>query len=73
MRRVLLIGASGQLGADLAARLAGPLLVAPPRDRLDVTDAAAVDRAVADVQPDIVVNTAAELVRRRFRRRFAQL
>jgi dTDP-4-dehydrorhamnose reductase len=57
--RVLLIGASGQLGTDLAARLAGPTLVAPPREGLDVTDAAAVERALADLRPDVVVNTAA--------------
>jgi dTDP-4-dehydrorhamnose reductase len=56
---VVLIGAGGQLGTDLAARLAGPQLVALTRDRLDVTDAAAVERTLAQVGPSVVINTAA--------------
>jgi dTDP-4-dehydrorhamnose reductase len=57
--RILLIGASGQLGTDLADRLAGPRLVAAARGELDVTDPAAVERALAEVRPAVVLNTAA--------------
>src|SRR6516165_980236 len=59
MGRIALIGASGQLGSDLARVLAGPRLVALTRRELDVTDTAAVERVVAGLRPDAVVNTAA--------------
>jgi dTDP-4-dehydrorhamnose reductase len=58
-RRVLLLGARGQLGTDLAARLAGADLVAPARAELDVTDPAAVEAAVAAARPAVVINTTA--------------
>ena len=59
MGRVLLLGASGQLGSDLARLLEGPHLVALSRRALDVTDAAAVARMVADVKPAVILNTTA--------------
>src|SRR5262245_37882891 len=59
MERILLIGANGQLGSDLARVLAGPRLVALTRRELDVTDAAAVERVIGERRPDVVVNTAA--------------
>jgi dTDP-4-dehydrorhamnose reductase len=59
MERILLIGANGQLGSDLARVLAGPRLVALTRRELDVTDAAAVERAIGEIHPGLVVNTAA--------------
>jgi dTDP-4-dehydrorhamnose reductase len=57
--RVLLIGAGGQLGSDLARVFAGPDLVAPLRQELDVTDAAAVARLVAAVEPAWMLNATA--------------
>ncbi len=56
---ILLLGASGQLGADLARALAGPRLVPLTRRELDVTDGPAVERTVARHRPAVVVNTAA--------------
>ncbi len=59
MDRILLIGANGQLGSDLARVLAGPRLVAVTRQELDVTDPAAVERVIGELRPAVVVNTAA--------------
>lgn len=56
---VLLLGATGQLGSDLARRLAGPDLVAPSRHELDVTDPRAVEDAVAGLRPAVVINATA--------------
>ena len=55
----LVTGSSGMLGTDLVALLRshGEEVTAAPRSALDVTDAAAVDAAVAG--HDVVVNTAA--------------
>ncbi len=59
--RVLVIGARGQLGAAVAAhaRAARYDVAAPGRAELDITNAAAVQKAVADVRPDAVINCAA--------------
>ncbi len=59
MTRTLLIGATGQLGSELARLLAGPSLVAVSHDELEITDAAAVDALLATARPDVVVNTSA--------------
>jgi dTDP-4-dehydrorhamnose reductase len=60
--RILITGAGGQLGTDLA-RLAGReahhLVVAAGRDRLDVGDRDAVLSAVTGIAPDLVVHAAA--------------
>jgi dTDP-4-dehydrorhamnose reductase len=65
-RRWIVTGAGGQLGRCLVARLgADPryvLAAAPDRGALDVTDPAAVARAIADAAggpPDVVANAAA--------------
>ncbi|MEJ7811908.1 MAG: dTDP-4-dehydrorhamnose reductase, partial [Gemmatimonadaceae bacterium] len=57
---ILLIGANGQLGWELARTLA-PLgrVVAPTRAQLDLADGTRVRAAVRDVRPQIVVNAAA--------------
>jgi dTDP-4-dehydrorhamnose reductase len=59
--RVLLAGAGGQLGLELADVLPrrGHDLVALDRRRLDVADAGAVDGAIEEHSPEIVVNAAA--------------
>lgn len=59
MLKILITAARGQLGQDLSRALASKAPVALDRDRLDVADPAAVARALADVRPDVVLNTAA--------------
>ena len=57
MTRYLITGASGMLGTDLAAALAGRDVTALSRADLDITDPAAVAEAVAG--HDVILNTAA--------------
>jgi dTDP-4-dehydrorhamnose reductase len=57
--RVLLTGAGGQLGHELVTSFAGHDVTAADHARLDVTDAASVQAAVAAAQPDVVVHAAA--------------
>jgi dTDP-4-dehydrorhamnose reductase len=57
--RLLIAGAGGQLGADLVRLAAGHDVVGLTRAELDVTDAAAVEKAVVEVRPDAVLNAAA--------------
>ncbi len=56
--RALITGGAGQLAHDLSALL-GESARAYERQELDITDAAALDRAFAEVQPEIVFNCAA--------------
>ncbi len=58
---MLITGASGMLGSDLAPVLAGAGFEVYPRPRadLDVTDDGEVARAFRDVRPQVVVNCAA--------------
>src|SRR5687767_12021909 len=59
--RVVVTGAGGMLGRDVvrAAATAGHDVVGLPRAELDVTDEAAVRRALSQASPDAVVNCAA--------------
>jgi dTDP-4-dehydrorhamnose reductase len=60
MQRVLLLGAGGQLGMQLARKLAGDTdLTALTRAELDFSDADALRAAIRSVRPEIVVNAAA--------------
>jgi dTDP-4-dehydrorhamnose reductase len=59
--RVLVTGAGGMLGRDTVEALGerGHSVIGLPRQELDITDAAAVEDAIAAVRPDAVVNCAA--------------
>jgi dTDP-4-dehydrorhamnose reductase len=59
--RLLITGAAGMLGRDVAAAAgrSGHEVVALARAQLDIADPAAVDKAIADARPDAVVNCAA--------------
>lgn len=57
--RILLIGATGQLGSDLSKNNPGHQIVAPSKTELDVTHGEMVAAAIRDSRPDWVVNTAA--------------
>ncbi len=56
---VLVTGASGRLAGFVAAAFAGRRLVLAARRDLDITDAGAVRRMVAEVRPAVIVNCAA--------------
>lgn len=57
--KILLIGATGQLGSELIANNPGHHIIAPARTELDVTRRDAIAAAVRDAQADWVINTAA--------------
>lgn len=57
--RVLVTGAGGQLGAELAPRLAGHDAVLLDHETLDVTDPIAVEGVLDSAGPDVVIHTAA--------------
>jgi dTDP-4-dehydrorhamnose reductase len=58
--RVLVTGASGQLGSTVVARLSGRTDVVPlTRQQLDIADEPAVRDAIAAGRPDVVINCAA--------------
>ena len=60
-RRILLTGAGGMLGSELAPVLAGAghEVFARPKSDLDITNESEVSRAFRDIQPHVVVNCAA--------------
>jgi len=59
--RVLIAGAAGMLGQDVvgAAQRRGHEVVAMSRYDLDVTDPASIDRAIAELRPEAVIDCAA--------------
>jgi dTDP-4-dehydrorhamnose reductase len=59
-RRALITGGGGQLASDLELQLADSWeTAAPARAELDITDDEAVERAIADLRPEVVFNCAA--------------
>ena len=56
---MLIVGAAGQLGAEMVHAFPGADVVALTRASLDITDGAAVARAIADAGPQVIVNCAA--------------
>ncbi|MBX3497341.1 MAG: dTDP-4-dehydrorhamnose reductase [Parvibaculum sp.] len=61
LKRLLVTGAGGQVGTELAAEAAGAgfAVVAPAHAELDITDENAIAAAIAAAKPDAVVNAAA--------------
>jgi dTDP-4-dehydrorhamnose reductase len=61
MKRALIFGSTGMTGWELSRRAPshGFQPIALSREEVDITDAAAVRRAVRDAKPDIVLNAAA--------------
>ncbi|MDQ3082692.1 MAG: dTDP-4-dehydrorhamnose reductase [Gemmatimonadota bacterium] len=61
MKRMLVAGAGGMTGSELTrqARDSGWHVAGLSRAELDITDAAAVDNAVRNAAPDVVINAAA--------------
>jgi len=57
--KILLIGRTGQLGGDLLRGSKGHEIVAPGRADVDIASIETVERAVRDVRPDVLINTAA--------------
>lgn len=57
--RILLIGATGQLGSDLIENSPGDKIIAPPKTELDLTRSELITAAVRDARADWVINTAA--------------
>ena len=58
--KILVVGRTGQIGAELCQLLAREHIpyVAPTRQELDITDPEAIEKALTEYQPTIVVNTA---------------
>jgi len=59
--KFLITGSSGQLARDFAARFEanGAAFAAPPEAVLDITDPKAIDTAIVNSHPDVVLNCAA--------------
>jgi len=57
--RILITGGRGQLGRELQQALSAETVLALDLDELDVTDAAAVGRAVGQFRPQVVIHAAA--------------
>lgn len=57
--RWMVTGSGGQLGTDLQLQLDSADVLAVSHAELDITDSAAVDAAVVDFRPDVVINAAA--------------
>ena len=57
--KILLIGKTGQLGADILRNNAHHEIYAPDRTVLDICSQDAIDAVVDDIRPDVVINTAA--------------
>lgn len=61
MKKILLIGKTGQLGGEMMndAPFFGFEIIGFDKDRLDVTNEAQVKEKIAEIKPDILINTSA--------------
>jgi dTDP-4-dehydrorhamnose reductase len=59
VKRVLLIGGSGQLGTEIRRRWDDCDIVAPPHGELDIAESEQLRAALARFRPDVLVNCAA--------------
>lgn len=57
--KILLIGKTGQLGSDLLRNVTGHEICAPGREILDIGSSEAIESAVNDFRPNVVINAAA--------------
>jgi len=57
--KILLIGATGQLGGDLLRNNVGHDIIAPWRSEVDVADSGSVERALRATRAEVLINTAA--------------
>jgi dTDP-4-dehydrorhamnose reductase len=57
--KILLIGATGQLGSDLLRNNRAHDIAAPDRSRVDLANAGSTAQAIAEMRPDLVINCAA--------------
>ena len=57
--KILLIGATGQLGGDILRNNPGHEIIAPGRDQLDLQHMEQLEKNVRDIGPDVVINCAA--------------
>lgn len=57
--KILLLGAAGQLAHDLTLQLSEHELTGWTRQDLDITNSEAVEQRLADLRPQLVINTAA--------------
>src|SRR6185312_2455590 len=58
---IIVVGANGQLGADVARAFSerGDVVSSLTHDDLDIAEVQSVEQKFAELQPEIVVNTAA--------------
>lgn len=56
---ILLIGKTGQLGGSILSEPRGHRIHAPGRDELDIESKESCERAIEELRPDVVINTAA--------------
>lgn len=60
MKKILIIGATGQLGSALIkrAKVFGVIMLSPSREEFDITNTAQVKKSLESIMPDVVINTA---------------
>jgi len=58
-RKILLIGANGQLGSDLKKALSHHQLLCPSHQQLDITQFAKTKKYIKEKSPDLIIDTAA--------------
>ena len=57
--KILLIGATGQLGGDLLRNNPGHEILSPGRESLDLQNTAQLEKSIREIKPEIVINCAA--------------